>query len=510
MVAQGWQTTRVRVEPLRLSGWIVGWKGRFGWIQPETSITHAEAQLHGGRVFVHVDDLLNCSEILGGESVSFFAYADGNGIGAEEVLVEGAQHNGSGVRDTWASKGKAQKGGRGKGSSGWSGNGWAGKGGALGVQRTIEKAVKGVIKGIGKTKAKLSDENSEKDEPEEPEEPETPTWTPGCGRPNRKKVSHTGQAGVLVWASSEMQGWRPAMEDAVVVDLSLAEPLEAHAMFGVFDGHGGAKVSARVSAELPSTIVYCAAAHAKLEGSVTGSEEKDGGIVWSALQTALPLLDEQLRAEGDGESGGLSSGGVWIPSEVQNAYSLMGSTAVVALVECDGGASVGQPKRIVVANVGDSRAILCRGGTAVPLSEDHKPELPTERSRIENAGGSVGQVGPCYRVDCWGLNLSRALGDFHYKANESLPAEEQKVIPVPEMRAIDLTDEDEFLFLGCDGVFELHSSQDAIDKVREGLQEGKSLTEAVENLVDCSCSENLMRTQGNGGDNVSAMVVLLR
>ena len=35
------------------------------------------------------------------------------------------------------------------------------------------------------------------------------------------------------------------------------------------------------------------------------------------------------------------------------------------------------------------------------------------------AGGTVGVVGPCARIDGWGLNLSRALGDFHYKAREA-------------------------------------------------------------------------------------------
>lgn len=43
--------------------------------------------------------------------------------------------------------------------------------------------------------------------------------------------------------------------------------------------------------------------------------------------------------------------------------SLGGSTAVVAALT---------PDHIVVANCGDSRAVLCRGGRAVPLSNDHK------------------------------------------------------------------------------------------------------------------------------------------
>lgn len=41
----------------------------------------------------------------------------------------------------------------------------------------------------------------------------------------------------------------------------------------------------------------------------------------------------------------------------------VGSTAVVAIVT---------PEKIVVANCGDSRAVLCRNGKPVPLSSDHK------------------------------------------------------------------------------------------------------------------------------------------
>lgn len=42
-----------------------------------------------------------------------------------------------------------------------------------------------------------------------------------------------------------------------------------------------------------------------------------------------------------------------------------------------------------VANIGDSRAVLCRNGQAIPLSTDHKPELQSEHNRIQKAGGFV-------------------------------------------------------------------------------------------------------------------------
>ena len=62
-----------------------------------------------------------------------------------------------------------------------------------------------------------------------------------------------------------------------------------------------------------------------------------------------------------------------------------GSTACVALVFPelveDGSTRV----RLYVANAGDSRAVLCRAGAAVELSEDHKPEDPLEKARIQAA-----------------------------------------------------------------------------------------------------------------------------
>ena len=48
------------------------------------------------------------------------------------------------------------------------------------------------------------------------------------------------------------------------------------------------------------------------------------------------------------------------------------------------GAGSGQAgSELYCANAGDSRAVLCREGTAVNLSEDHKPMNEEEKARIE-------------------------------------------------------------------------------------------------------------------------------
>lgn len=56
-----------------------------------------------------------------------------------------------------------------------------------------------------------------------------------------------------------------------------------------------------------------------------------------------------------------------------------GSTAVTAiLINCE---------KLVVANLGDSRAVICQNGKAKQLSVDHEPD--SERKAIEDRGGFV-------------------------------------------------------------------------------------------------------------------------
>ncbi|KAJ1533164.1 Protein phosphatase 2C 2 [Cladochytrium tenue] len=117
-----------------------------------------------------------------------------------------------------------------------------------------------------------------------------------------------------------------------------------------------------------------------------------------------------------------------------------GCTAVTVLVSEDW--------RVLCGNAGDSRAVLSRKGVAVPLSFDHKPVNPGKRpsARIRNAGGFV-EFG---RVN-GNLALSRAVGDFEFKQNKSLPAEEQIVTVNPDIEEKQLVlDEDEFFVLACD------------------------------------------------------------
>lgn len=75
---------RVKVTPTRVTGRILEWKGKYGWILPDVPISHPEAFLHRGKVYLNQIDVE--AEISGvGAAVSFQVYADGSGIGAMNV-----------------------------------------------------------------------------------------------------------------------------------------------------------------------------------------------------------------------------------------------------------------------------------------------------------------------------------------------------------------------------------------------------------------------------------------
>ena len=84
--------------------------------------------------------------------------------------------------------------------------------------------------------------------------------------------------------------------------------------------------------------------------------------------------------------------------------------------------------KIVTVNLGDSRAILCRGGKGLRLTKDHKPGLPEEKRRVKKAGGTVQNNGSCSRIiirdpatkGVAGISVSRSFGDVSWNFYFSL------------------------------------------------------------------------------------------
>lgn len=171
-----------------------------------------------------------------------------------------------------------------------------------------------------------------------------------------------------------------------------------------------------------------------------------------------------------------------------------GCTAVVALLH---------EKDLYVANAGDSRCVVCRNGKALEMSFDHKPEDQIEFDRIQKAGGRVTLDG---RVN-GGLNLSRAIGDHGYKMNKKLPAEEQMISALPDIKKITIGPEDEFMVLACDGIWNFMTSDDVVEFVQERIADPtKKLSEICEEMFDY-CLAPHTKGDGTGCDNMTAIIV---
>lgn len=127
-------------------------------------------------------------------------------------------------------------------------------------------------------------------------------------------------------------------------------------------------------------------------------------------------------------------------------------------------------RRLLVANAGDCRAVLCRRGRAIDLSADHDPLHDGERKRIESAGGIVTETEGVGYVNGQ-LSVARSIGDWCYDGLKGLKGHNETgpVIAEPETRIHELSEEDEFLLMGCDGLWNKISSQDAVQIARNQL-----------------------------------------
>ncbi|KAJ1460516.1 phosphatase 2C-like domain-containing protein [Pelagophyceae sp. CCMP2097] len=275
-------------------------------------------------------------------------------------------------------------------------------------------------------------------------------------------------------------------------------------LFAVFDGHGGAEVAQ-----------YCAARF----GDVLKSEAAyKFGDYASALRDAFLRIDETLRSDaglaevsrladehsvaqkrindahqpaGDGAAGAHGASAAQDDDERPGFSS--GCTAVVVLLD--------RKRRLLwCANAGDSRAVLLRGGAAVALSYDHKPEDALESRRIELAGGHVVDG----RVD-GNLNLSRALGDLRYKAEGHLGPHEQRISALPDVLEVELREGlDGGLVLICDGITGVMENDDVA--ARLAAAPAISAVDAAADLC-CHCVAVDCGGDGTGCDNETVLVV---
>ncbi|KAI1441497.1 PP2C-domain-containing protein [Annulohypoxylon stygium] len=283
------------------------------------------------------------------------------------------------------------------------------------------------------------------------------------------KASDKGEDDRLLYGVSAMQGWRISMEDAHCTVLDLLTPQtddekRVHpsrlSFFGVFDGHGGDKVAQFAGKNIYDILK-------KQDTFKAGNYEQSLKDTFLATDRAI-LSDPQYEEE------------------------VSGCTACCGLITSE---------KIFIANAGDSRSVLGVKGRAKPLSFDHKPQNEGEKARITAAGGFVdfGRVNG-------NLALSRAIGDFEFKKSAELAPEQQIVTAFPDVVAHDISDDDEFLVIACDGIWDCQSSQAVVEFVRRGIAAKQDLDKICENMMD-NCLASNSETGGVGCDNMTMVIV---
>eukprot|EP00257_Ricinus_communis_P018526 XP_015577264.1 probable protein phosphatase 2C 58 isoform X2 [Ricinus communis] len=231
------------------------------------------------------------------------------------------------------------------------------------------------------------------------------------------------------------------MEDYVVAE---KRKINGHnlGLYAIFDGHSGRDVAKYLQSHLFDNIL---------------NEPNFWKNPKGAIRKAYKNTDDEIL---DGIVG-----------------SRGGSTAVTAIL-------IDQEK-LIIANVGDSRAVLCRNGVAKQLSVDHEPQK--EKELVESRGGFVSKKpGSVPRVDGQ-LAMTRAFGDGRLKDH---------ITSEPNLIAKIIDKGVEFLILASDGLWKVMSNQEAYDCIRD-LEDAQ---EAAEKLI----AEALVR---GSMDDISCIVV---
>lgn len=256
--------------------------------------------------------------------------------------------------------------------------------------------------------------------------------------PDRNIICSHGEGNDLKFAVGSMIGWHVMMEDRNVTKAKL-EGRENLSYFAVFDGHGG-----------PTCSNYCAN---HLLDCVLNVEGFDANMP-TAIERGFLQFDDYLR-------------------KLDDLKETSGTTALCVFISED---------KYFVANCGDSRAVLWRNNARVFATQDHKPNLISEKLRINAAGGIV-QNG---RIS-WGhrsLGVSRALGDFELKKQSDKDQLHQILSSQPDVYVQQKDDNDEFMILASDGVWDVITDEALCQYVHDTLLITDDLEEVVKLAID--------------------------
>lgn len=285
---------------------------------------------------------------------------------------------------------------------------------------------------------------------------------------------------MMMLHKTSLKGLRETNEDVEAYKLNLSAETRdndfAHVdIFVICDGHGGSQVARYVAPNL-----------LRLLGEKTNK---------------YPLTDSKIVAVYNKIQRNL------ITDPNNNAY-VCGCTALVVIVYINN-----FHKKMQVINLGDCRAVLCRNGLAIPLCKDHKPYWPDEKRRLDNVNRTCEEKRYIKFDDGdWrigDLSVSRSFGDL-----DNMP----HITHIPEIFDYDVTRNDEFIVMACDGLWDVLQNHDVVNFVKDfRTRNNINLYDIPElfNTLSFRETTNLALTLGTyaiasgSTDNVSVMIYFI-
>ena len=274
---------------------------------------------------------------------------------------------------------------------------------------------------------------------------------------------------------AETQGVRPLMEDRYVIHL-----FNDIAVFAVLDGHGGT-TAADFAANL--LIPTLRSEFEKILGwganvNFTDSNPQPPDAI--EAETVKLLRESLVEAISRIEQETLKY------LKCENDFS--GTTLCVCICTRN---------TLIVANLGDSRVYVSRNGiTRQVTKRDHNTREEHELARIEREGGFVNREGYLGGL----VQVSRAIGDLDPSSMEKIKG----LSAVPDIIEFSFDKEkDEFVLVGCDGLWEVMHGQAAVGFVRKSLKDSNGdLLKAADGLVKEAI-------EAKTSDNVTVVIAFL-
>ena len=298
------------------------------------------------------------------------------------------------------------------------------------------------------------------------------------------------------------------MEDAHITKIDLGESKSLN-LFGVFDGHGGKEIAQFVSNHFSDEFIQN---KKYLKGDIKNALKETFIKMDEIMQTLngkeeikqyarKSKEEDELQSINEPPNPQMKMFSQLIPQKNPESDEISlrtGCTACVCAIE-------EKSKKVYFANAGDSRVVICKKGKAIPMSVDHKPDLEKEKDRIYKADGWISDG----RVK-GNLNLTRGLGDLEYKSNKHLKPEEQIITADPVILSDDFNNDVDFIIVGCDGIWDCLSNQQACDFVLSRIHKDKNrkLSKIIEEMMDEICATDLYNETGVGCDNMTCMIIV--